>query len=692
MIDRAKIRRGSAAIQEAVEESKPGGVQKLLDRLEERGFDPYEDRKGWMALCPVHGDTVQSLSIDEGEDGQALVYCRSHQCAFEDIVAELDLTPRDLVGGNRHKTDSAKLIEYIYLNADGDPVRKVQRKLNKEFPQAWFDTDAQKWVWKDVAKNAPPLLYRLPEVLEAVKAGETIYVAEGEKDVDRLVEVGVTATCNPGGAGKWKDELSVPLEGAEVVVIRDKDDAGIKHANQVAASLRGRRCTVRIVEAKVGKDAHDHLRMYGLDDFVPLDIDITQPKRERPVLDPRALHGLAGKFIKVVEPESEADPAAMLVQFLCMVGNTFGRGPHVFVNGTRHPCNLFVGVVGASSTGGKGDSLSRVEEVVRHADPDWLKYNTSSGLASGQGLIEYIKDETFEETPACDEQGTPTGEYEREGHGDGIADKRLCVRETEFSNALRLMAKSDSVLSGTVRNLWDRGDAANMTKRSPSKTTNAMVSIIGHITPAELRQELTDSAAANGFGNRFLWVYCDRTKLLPRGGEAFKNLVASDEVVFSILRAKELAELRQHHIELDEEAGALWDAEYERLKTHPETLSGMILSRAAPQVLRLALIYALLDGSPRIRKVQLEAALAVWDYCEQSVPYIWCDASPFRDDEKLLAYIKSGDKGRTTTEVRDLFGRNKDTSPMLDRLADSGKIVKTKIPSGGRPRTVWVAP
>jgi hypothetical protein len=255
-----EIRRGRGAIQEAC----GGGVQRLLERLEERGFDPQEDRKGWIALCPVHGDTNPSLAISEGDDGSALIYCRSHQCEYLEILKELDLEPRD-VGSSDWKTKEETTVEYIYEDADGNPVRKVVRKPGKEFPQAYWD--GKKWIWKDVAKHAPPLPYRLPEVLVAVEEGEIIYIAEGEKDVDRLVEVGVVATCNPGGAGKWTDELSVHLKGACVVVVQDHDDAGIKHAAEVNASLKRFDCDVLIVEAKVGKDAYDHLRMYGVEDF-----------------------------------------------------------------------------------------------------------------------------------------------------------------------------------------------------------------------------------------------------------------------------------------------------------------------------------------------------------------------------------------------------------------------------------------
>ncbi|WP_423233632.1 phage/plasmid primase, P4 family [Aminirod propionatiphilus] len=118
--------------------------------------------------------------------------------------------------------------------------------------------------WANNMQGIRPVPYRLPELLRAIEAGETIYVAEGEKCVGRLVSVGLTATCNHGGAGKWK-----PLHakwfpaGTNVVILPDSDVPGTTHAQQVQQSLRARGCLVKIVNlgyaetAKHGKDIYD---------------------------------------------------------------------------------------------------------------------------------------------------------------------------------------------------------------------------------------------------------------------------------------------------------------------------------------------------------------------------------------------------------------------------------------------------
>src|SRR5690606_471494 len=101
------------------------------------------------------------------------------------------------------------------------------------------------WIWRlgDVRR----VLYRLPDVVRAVREGRTVYVVEGEKDADRLASMGLCATTAPGGAGKWRDEYTEPLRGARVVVLPDNDEPGRAHAEMVARALRAVSADVRVV-------------------------------------------------------------------------------------------------------------------------------------------------------------------------------------------------------------------------------------------------------------------------------------------------------------------------------------------------------------------------------------------------------------------------------------------------------------
>jgi hypothetical protein len=124
-------------------------------------------------------------------------------------------------------------------------------------------------------------------------------------------------------------------------------------------------------------------------------------------------------------------------------------------------------------------------------------------------------------------------------------------------------------------------------------------------------------------------------------------------------------------------------------------LLGAIIGRAEAQVVRLALIYALLDQRDEVDLVHLEAAFAIWEYCEASARYIFGDAlgDPIAD-EIFQVMRKAGDDGLTRTQIRDLFGRNRDADRIhlaLSTLARHGKAKMVLKYTKGRPAEVWVA-
>ncbi len=148
---------------------------------------------------------------------------------------------------------------YAYEDRNGHlhfEVHRHEQGDDKYFTQHAVDADGDLLV--DRAK-VNPFLYRISEVVEAKGAGEWIYVPEGEKDVETLRSLGKVATCNPGGAGKWNPDYARTFKGAKVCILSDKDDAGRKHARDIYDSLIGVANTVKVFEAKTGKDVTDHL-------------------------------------------------------------------------------------------------------------------------------------------------------------------------------------------------------------------------------------------------------------------------------------------------------------------------------------------------------------------------------------------------------------------------------------------------
>lgn len=230
-------------------------VERVLARL--KGVKPVSSN-AWMAKCPAHDDKQASLSIKEGDERRAVLFCHA-QCTTKNIVAALGLAWGDLFIGGRPPlevsssvvapaqgvTARPKLIKsYDYRDADGTLLFQTCRLEPKSFRQR--RREGEGWAWN--LKGVTPVLYRLPEIIEAVALNQQILIAEGEKDADALTALGFQATTSPMGAGKWREPYAEVLAGASVVIVPDNDDAGRTHAHQVAASLTMRKCAVRVVE------------------------------------------------------------------------------------------------------------------------------------------------------------------------------------------------------------------------------------------------------------------------------------------------------------------------------------------------------------------------------------------------------------------------------------------------------------
>ena len=171
-----------------------------------------------------------------------------------------------------------EIIYYPYYAEDGSRLYDVVKFEKKQFRYRHYD-HLGRWVWN--ARGIRRVPYRLPQLIAAVARGQTIYVCEGEKDCDAVAAAGGAATCNPGGAGKWKDTYSEYLRGANIVVVADRDDSGRRHALDVAGSLFAVAASVQIVQARAGKDASDHLAArHSLDDFEPLNVTRDDLRRE----------------------------------------------------------------------------------------------------------------------------------------------------------------------------------------------------------------------------------------------------------------------------------------------------------------------------------------------------------------------------------------------------------------------------
>ena len=290
---------------------------------------------------------------------------------------------------------------------------------------------------------------------------------------------------------------------------------------------------------------------------------------------------------------------------------------------------------------------------MRLVDQHWLDNCTASGLSSGEGLITAVRDRSV----TLGKGGKP------DTIDEGIPDKRLLVVEGEFAQCLRVLAREGNTLSSIMRNLWDTGRDGTMTK-TPLKTTDAHVSLIGHITADELRGYLSHTEMFNGFANRFLWLLVKRSKTLPDGG-AYLDLDSFREPLEMTLAHARTVTLMKR----TDAAGRLWRDRYEHLTADRCGLFGAVTSRADAQTLRLSMIYALADGCAVIDEKHLRAALALWDYAEQSARIIFGEEPEAPLVGKVYGLLNAEPNGMTKTDLHKALGNNHKAKTILEALA-----------------------
>jgi hypothetical protein len=335
--------------------------------------------------------------------------------------------------------------------------------------------------------------------------------------------------------------------------------------------------------------------------------------------------------------------------------------------------------VGETAKGRKGTSWGPVRGLLEGVDPAWTGERVVGGLSSGEGLIYAVRDEV---------RGIRKDEEVILDPGE--PDKRLLVLEGELASVLKVMGREGNTLSPIVRQAWDGDRLRTMTKNSPTKSTGAHISIIGHVTKAELLRHLSETEAANGFANRFLWLMVRRSKELPFGGE-WKTpgaLVRRLDAAVRFARSPRV-------VTWGASARDQWAEVYGPLSEGKPGLLGAVTGRAEAQTLRLATLYAAMDESASIEREHLEAALALWDYAEESARYIFGDATGDPVADAILQALRNaGDSGLTRTEIRDLFKRHQGADRInaaLGELLRLGRVRRKTEQTGGRPTERWVA-
>jgi hypothetical protein len=555
------------------------------------------------------------------------------------------------------------------------------------------------------------------ETLRDLEPRSLVILCCGEEDALSLRQIGYTALSQPG-AGLLEPVYAREFAELEVVIFYDAGEEqearkdGLKLLEAGARSVRivgwppddpyGSDVNGRLVEnargfegwaagmisdAKSASTTHTPAgveirnRNGEPDVYTPY---VPEPAELRwPTLAEEAYCGLPGEIVRAIEPHTEADPVAVLMNLLCAFGNAIGRGAHMRVEGDIHYLKLYAGLVGETSKGRKGTSWSRVREMMRSVEPEWSDNRVLTGLSSGEGLIYHVRDRVDGEN----KNGEPIV------LDPGVKDKRLLIVEPELARVLKVMCRDGNTLSADLRQAWDGDRLQTLTKNSPLKSTGAHVAVIGHITKAELLRHLTETEAANGFANRFIWLMVRRSKQLPHGGEWHK--VDAAPLIRRLSSALEFGK-RPMEIGWTDGASQAWCEVYGPLSEGKPGLFGAVVGRSEAQALRLAALYAAINESRRIELDHLEAALAVWDYAEESARYTFGDATGDPVADQILEALRAaGKNGMSRTDISHLFKRHRSAERIgqaLTLLLKTGRAQRRlDKDTGGRPSERWFA-
>lgn len=526
-----------------------------------------------------------------------------------------------------------------------------------------------------VVTTEPRSLYGA-DTLADLQPGATVYVVESITEVKAGQAAGLPVVSAPlSGGGGWYPEYNeqlarltvvcVPSTGLPNVYGRPKWAGIVRQIVKSAAAVRMLALTdgdgTPVIDLASYLQDHSPAEFVELAEAKATELRPAKGKWESAQADDgegtlangpawphpmaeQAFYGLSGDVVRTIEPTTEGDPVALLLNFHGYFGNCAGLKPIYRVEDTDHGLNEFVGIVGATSKSRKGTADRRIRRLFQLASAEWTSRRVKSGLSSGEGLIWQVRDPIF----------NADGEVE----DPGDADKRLLIVESELATVLRRIEREGSSLSPLMRDAWDRSHSleALVSERNRPAVRAAIhhISVIGHITKAELARYLTRTEAANGLGNRFIWGCVKRARLLPRGA-ASPNL---DELVRRLHQALEFANSLDKPLDFDKQAGAAWETVYGPLSEGKPGLLGAMIARGEAHVVRLATMYAVLDLRPVIGLPHLLAALAVWDYSEASAQYIFGEELGDPDADAVLQALRQSPTGLAREELRDHFSRN----------------------------------
>jgi hypothetical protein len=419
-------------------------------------------------------------------------------------------------------------------------------------------------------------------------------------------------------------------------------------------------------------------------------VDFPAPMR------PEAFHGVAGKIVKTMLPHTEASAESLLLQLLVIIGNRLGRCAYVYAGAKLFP-NEYVVCVGSTARGRKGSGLRMVEYLLEEVSPEWLDDCIDSNMQTGEGIVQRIRDERRGIPPGRPKKSDPLEPPQEVILDAGVGDKRLQLVEEEFSYTIKQAHRRGNTLVEALRQAWDSPRALRTTnKNSPLKASDPHVSLIGHCTKDELVNTITEVELTNGFANRILWCGTERRELLPDAQwldwKQYPLILDELKVVFQQYFANTEEPVR---FKRDQEAEELWQTLYRKFNNEKGSgIMDAVLVRDTSHLLKLALIFAILDQAKEIKRVHLEAAWAICDFSQASARWIFgMTTGSYLANQILWALRRSKEGMERTVIYRDVCNRNTPSTKLdqaLSVLTKNGLVqVKLQRSKKGQLTEIW---
>lgn len=375
--------------------------------------------------------------------------------------------------------------------------------------------------------------------------------------------------------------------------------------------------------------------------------------------------GYAGDLMTLMHKtgQTEASRIGVLAHLLAFVGNYVGNGSFVMVGDDKHAPNIWPIIIGETAAG-KGTSAGPVRRTFTALDENYMRANLVAGLGSGEGIIDRL-------SPEEDDDGNPH-----------YPDPRLLVVEEEFTSVLKKGRRDGSILANTLQTAWDGKPLGVLNRKENSYAADDhQVTVIGHATPRAIDGELTANDFANGFVNRLTFIRVNVQPAVARPAG-----MTDEEIDASVSMLREIfTTVHQGEYRLTDQAWKEWERSHERYRFTGDTRSAEALGRTRAQVIRLALIYAIIDCSKIIDTRHLRAAIAVVDHSVGTVKQLFGDEEITRLGKVVAKFRETGNIPMTSRDIRRIaFGGGRqqsssDAREWLEELVDDGVLIE--VPS-----------